>query len=50
MDKLLTHTPGLERTHRLYSRFTRDELFRERALAREKAIRDIEFSIHQGRE
>ena len=50
MDKLLTHTPGLERTHRLYSRFTRDELFRERALAREQAIRDIEFSIHQGRE
>ncbi|MBP3694808.1 MAG: Rpn family recombination-promoting nuclease/putative transposase [Thermoguttaceae bacterium] len=52
MDKLLTQTPGLERTHRIYSRFTRDERLRERALAREKAIRDeadhLEFAIQKG--
>ena len=52
MDKLLTRTPGLERTHRIYSRFTRDERLRERALAREKAIRDeaahLEFAIQKG--
>ena len=53
MDRLLTRTPGLERTHRIYSRFTRDERLRERALAREKAIRDeadhLEFAIQKGR-
>ncbi|MDO4425581.1 MAG: PD-(D/E)XK nuclease family transposase, partial [Planctomycetia bacterium] len=53
MDKLLTRTPGLKRTHQIYSRFTRDERRRELAIAREKAIRDeaahIEYALDQGR-
>ena len=52
MDRLLTRTPGLKQTHRIYSRFTRDERRRECALAREKAIRDeadhLEFALEKG--